>query len=288
VATICQMNAARRHNYRESVWWLRWFAVGCSAMSVVLALGAIAADEFRGVINFGDVGGWLAGVGSISAAVAAVGVALYGNRRENTKANDEREKSKERALRRARRIVLVRDRFHMTLQQTGQAGVGTYNAYSVQLVNNGSSPIYDVEWKRPLVVHIPYFPPNKQVVPEVRVATDVVMNQNRKISVLGGDLVVVEPGNSMDIVVEMEFIRHGARQRPMPFNTYYRVSYVDDDGYKMGRVYDRINESAPATDPDSYRGRWELVDDGYPDNVIDAIHQFVEWIPKPAPAPEPE
>lgn len=159
------------------------------------------------------------------------------------------------------------------------------NEYGVQVRNNSTAPIYDVRWELPLIVHLPYFPPGKDIVPEVRVALDAVFKDDPNISITGGELLVLDPGRTMELRVKMEYLKESTHQPPMPFNTYSRVSFVDDDGYRMGWVYRRTARDAPITDPQSVRGVWEIVEESYPDGTDDVVQCFHGRIPKPAPAP---
>jgi hypothetical protein len=51
---------------------------------------------------------------------------------------------------------------------------------------------------------------------------------------------------------------------------------MDEDGYLIGWIHRRINESVPITAENSARGHRELVGDDYPNNVDDALHELVE------------
>jgi hypothetical protein len=138
--------------------WRKWkfhqaivtrLAIACSAVAISLALIALAVAA-RWDVRWGDLGTWLAGIGSLLAAVAAVGIAIHTDNKQKRKEEEERAESAARALRRARRIVLKNDRYRENHKPNGAGGT---SRYTVTLQNTGSTSIYEIRWGRPFVVH---------------------------------------------------------------------------------------------------------------------------------------
>jgi hypothetical protein len=271
---------------------LAWLAIGLSSIAMVCGAAALAAVHFGGTLHYGDVGGWLGGIGSILAAAAAVSIAIYRNDRQNRKEDAERSNAEARAKRRARRVVVKGDRYDAQDPVVMRfLNTGDQDAYHLELHNTGATPIYEVTWSPPLVAYIPYTPPGQLAQPRLEWAEDAVLmdhpirdvdeipSQGQGTNIRDMDPFVLAPGGSAEIRVTIQNIREGP-SKYLPFTTYNRVSYVDEDGYQIGWIYRRINETVPITAENSVRGHWALVDDDYPKNVNDAIRELVEQAPK--------
>jgi hypothetical protein len=85
-------------------------AIGSSGVAVLIDAATIAARHMGGSVQFGDISGWVGGIGSLLAAIAAVGIAINTNARQDRRENVERAQAEARAVRRARRVYVSGDR----------------------------------------------------------------------------------------------------------------------------------------------------------------------------------
>jgi hypothetical protein len=263
--------------------------VGGASFSVAAIAGAVVewARIRGGDVHYGDVGGWVGGFGSIVAAVAAVGIAVYTNMSQNRKEEEARVKAQARALRRARRVFLRGDRYN-TLREPRFAEQDSYLLY---LENAGSTPIYEIECGPALIAYIPYTPPGQAIEPilgwiedaNLRVydgdPAEVETKLRDTAHSLNIDPFVLDTGGRVEITFTFQNRRDGASPTATSVITYHRVSFVDDDGYRIGWTYERLDETIDITALDSVRGKWALVDDTYPNKVDDAILELVERAP---------
>jgi hypothetical protein len=246
-----------------------------------MALTALVIDFYGRDyhVHYGDVGGWLGGVGSISAAVAAVGIAIHGNRRQNRKEDEARAESRARALRRARNIRFVNNRYHTTsVEMRILESVSKPSIYAIQLENNGYAPIYEVQIGSPLVAYIP----SDGSAWRIRWAQSATVSagQGQPVGVLDADPFVLGPGESAVVKIEVQNMREptGHSRPAMPFTTFHRASYVDEEGYLVGWTYGRTDKDVPIVSEGSVRGRWAFVTDGYPGDANDALRELVEQV----------
>jgi hypothetical protein len=282
--------------------WRKWkfhqaivtrLAIACSAVAISLALIALAVAA-RWDVRWGDLGTWLAGIGSLLAAVAAVGIAIHTDNKQKRKEEEERAESAARALRRARRIVLKNDRYRENHKPNGAGGT---SRYTVTLQNTGSTSIYEIRWGRPFVVHANLLSDfdSSEMRPTLAWPKSAVLAHEPDVDVLQADPLVLSEncGTSIDISI---WRRGGTEQAvgkngSLPFTTYHRVSYIDEEGFHLGWVY-REREGGDEDDPlelgllnPFVKGQWALVDDDYPDSTNDAL---VELISKLPPADKPD
>jgi uncharacterized membrane protein len=235
---------------------LAWLAIGLSSIAAACGVAA-SAVHFGGTLHYGDVGGWLAGIGSIWAAVVAVGIAIHTNNRQDRKEDEERAKSQVRALRRAKRVALENDPRHFASRVIKIPDADPFEpsqSYGVRLRNYGSTPIYEIKWALPLVVLSSI---HETVEPKATWAESAVLAENEDLTVIDADPFAL-PGDGATSEIRVTFSRGRepiGHNRPFrPVTTYHRVSYVDEEGYRFGWVYRRINETVPITAENSVRG----------------------------------
>jgi hypothetical protein len=243
---------------------IRW-SLGLSIAAVVLATIALAVSGHVAGMAWGSVSGWVGGVGSLAAAVVALGLGLDSTRKyrrdQQTKAADARD----RAARRAKRV---------RLRATGQLGGGKFNrletlAYGAGVMNDSGSPVYDFQWHPPVVVIPPVFG-NKA---RVYCATTAMLSGTETM-VLNAEPRVLEPGHESNMSVEGLQSVQGQGDRSLTLAVFPVVAFDDDDGNRFGWTIERKLDIDGKTL--ELTGRWDFVDDNYPYECTGVLRELFD------------
>ncbi len=225
---------------------------------VASVLGLVAVVRtLRWEVQWGSVAQWVAGCGSILAAVAAVGIAVYGNRKQRKEARD-------RAIRRAKRIDLGN---YIVNLQPGNPQAG--QAYSSAVTNQGSNPIYEVMWYPPITV-------SRRSPDTAQVWCDTTAQLADGTNVLNAKPQVLEVGRRSSIKLD--------RLADRVLKVYPLVTFVDDDGYRFGWTLRPGRPNPSELREAQFEGEWSFVDDAYPyvtSGILDDLLNRAEgWAPR--------
>jgi uncharacterized membrane protein len=249
-------------------WWrnlIRW--VLCLAgIAVVLAVAALVRTA-PPAAQWGTVADWSAAVGSILAAVVAVGIAMHTNDRQIEKENAEVQNAKDRARRKA-------DRVEVSTTRTGTAG-----EYEAAVKNLGVDDIYEVSWFFPIMVDF-----RDRKFESAKWAQSVGIGEHRNPLRFRLPEVLGRQERSR-IYFECEPHPDENENNPATFKRtpFPLVSFVDMDGYRLGRVYKRLAEDTEDAKHDRIWGDWEVVDDDYPSNVNGVLREMIDSAGDPMP-----
>lgn len=250
-------------------------ALVVSIIAACFSLVALAITGHRAGVPWGEVSGWVGGVGSFFAAGVALWIGLDNNRKYRRDQLSKTRDARERAARRAKRV-------HLTAQpKVGgdlfeeQKRVG----YTAALDNSSGNPIYDVKWYPPVVV----VPADGPSAGQAYCATGATIHGTTT-PVLTAAPRVLEPNDTSRMSAELVPVRERHTGRSLQVAVYPVVSFEDDDGNRFGLILDPTLD----TNTQTYSGHWEFVDDNYPyectgklRELFDQIAQAGGWSPQP-------
>jgi hypothetical protein len=249
----------------------KW-AVGVSIVALITAIGGMV---YNGTVRIdGAISGWISGIGSLASALAALGIALWNDLKDRRDRGAIRAESRERAVRRAKRVQ-VRQTASL---QTSITTVGLY------IENTTSAPLYELRWYPPVVVIPTQAGQRRTVVCDT--AAETRYKSNTEANVLAALPRVLGSGDSYGIRTDVHTL---PELHTLPANVQKRLSYLvhpvvafeDEDGYRFGRTPTGTVGSEDHDD-DLIR-RWELVDDEWPWKCGGALRELFNQVKGWAP-----
>ncbi|WP_162877325.1 hypothetical protein [Mycobacterium persicum] len=220
-------------------------------LSIVAMLLAVSALVYQGTIRLGGAtSGWVSGIGSLSSASVALGIALYTYSKDRRERREEVKETRARALRRAKRVDM-----RQSLGARLDLGVA-YANFSIG--NNSGSPLYEVQWYPPVVVRPAQFGRPLEV---HRPTGQVVWPSPPQ---------VVESGRESHHPIRIE--------EPPRFYAYPVAAFEDDDGNRFGWTLHGSD--------DQLSGRWDFVDDEWPATCSGPLRELFDEAKGRAPGAE--
>lgn len=247
---------------------MRKFAIGLSIIAMLLAAVALF---YEGTVRIeGATGSWISGIGSLASATVALGIALWNDYKDRRDRCELRTESRERALRRAKRIEVN--------QLVSRSPGSTVTGVTLYVKNGGDSPLYEVKWYPPVVVLPAQSGRGRQVFCDT--AAQTTYEGNIETNVLAASSRVVEPGRSYGVHTDVQTMTAGAGEH-LKYHVYPVVAFEDDDGYRFGRTL--VGTVGTQGQDDNLAGRWELVDVQWPwkcDGPLrDLFSEVTGWAP---------
>jgi hypothetical protein len=229
-------------------WWrnLTLWAFCLAGLAAVLAAVSIMSS-FRLSIQWGAVAEWVGAFGSILAAVVALGIAIHSNTRQIQKENEEQQKGEARARRRASRVTLERI-WQRPLEETP-------NELEISIKNTGQTDLYEMQWFCPAVVYI-----SEGKVVSIETSTDTTIT-DKKYPLADHLPETIVPGQRRALYVPATLRDGEGTVGDRAPRIFALVTYVDADGYRLGRVYERDEAGT------RLRNDWAVVDDNYPPSI---------------------
>jgi hypothetical protein len=225
--------------------------VKCAVGVVLAALATfIGMAAYHGTVWLdGAVSGWISGVGSLASALAALGIALYTYFKDRRDRREEFNESRQRALRRAKRVG-------MRPAIGGRLDLGVaYANFSID--NNSGSPLYEVQWYPPVIVCPTQFGrPRKVFRARGRGGTTSGV-------VWPSPPQVVENGRESQHPIRIEL--------PPRFYAHPVAAFEDDDGNRFGwTLHGTVGRD------DQLSGRWDFVDDEWPETCSGPLRELFD------------
>jgi hypothetical protein len=243
-------------------------AIALAVLSIGCCVAAILTNLQRSDVRWGDVGGWVGGIGALLAAVAAVGIAVYDNNKDHNQALN-------RARRRANRVEV-----HWSFTRIGHPmppdlGIREQSTF---MRNLGENDIYEVRWFPPIIA---YFIGDEYVGVQWggMAATDADFEgatvRTRVETAPAVGALPPKQGSSIFFTVVDRPQRQSTPYRIKPF---LAMSFVDQDGFRLGWIYDRSQPGKAAAEDPTLSGRWEVVGDDYPTSISGAFRELRDEI----------
>lgn len=234
---------------------------------------AFALRAWPGV-DWGDVSGWFNGAGALLAALAAVGIAIYDNRRHATELGRSAKAAEDRARRRALRVTVIAQNSYTRAYFDDSDAVRECKIF---FRNSGDADVYDVQWYRPLVV---YYQGGEAVGSgwgsmAATVFESYSGRQYRRIEDFSVPVLPKTQNGDLHFTVRARSFSSGPVYR---LSTFALVSFVDLDGFRLGWIYERSRPEVPILEDPTLKGRWEVVGDDYPASAGGAWAELVSLI----------
>jgi len=246
-------------------------------LSIAALAAAIAAMTYHGTVRIdGAISGWVSGIGSLAGALTALGIALWNNFKDRRDRCAISQESRERALRRAKRIQVQ----PLVSRERGSAKT----AVTLYIRNQSGSPLYEVKWYPPVLVLPAQSGRQREVFCDT--AAETTFQGNPVGNVLAASSRVVEDGQSYGVRTEFQTLPQSTLPQSVTahlnYHVYPVVAFEDDDGYRFGwTLYGLVGSEGR---DDDLSGRWDLVDDGWPENcggrgLRELFNQAKGWAP---------
>ena len=273
-------------------------------LSIVALLAAIGSAFYHGTVRFGGAAsGWVSGIGSLSGALVALGIALYSDFKDRRDRRGRLTESRAKAARRAKRVSMS----YPQQLEPGRGSVGSIFTVRPRMHNGSGSPLYEVKCYEPLVVF-----PKQSWGPAIVYHYTTAVVGDTKTRVQDANPQVVESGTSYEMWVgvqgvpepnskvdkgdvlwgdqpwewvedeegNLEVGRRGVwvppplpdTERFRPFSVYPIAAFEDDDGNRFGWT---LYRTAGKPD-DEISGRWEFVDDNYPFACTGVLRELLD------------
>lgn len=256
-----------------------WVSLALSLVAFVLGLAAIALASHWDV-RFGDVGGWIAGLGAFIAAFVALAVAVRDNRIHRTAVTRERRRVERRAVREAESVVV----------SSGQSGQASFKdggvTWGINLHNQSDQPIYGIRWFAPSVFFVPLEQGWQCVAATAHISTVPPREASKRrvanLPVDNADPFTLLPGELCTVVVNVDLEPYPGLQG-RPYKGFERVSYEDEAGNRLGRIHRRTRNPTEAEARFlDLRDTWSVVDDDYPASANDGVGEIGRQARPPA------